>query len=170
MRVLPATQEDSILSAFVRCSQFALSFFCEVAFGVVESDERDQRAPAQTAPQQAEHSSYWAPASWLSVLLVVVLGGDVRYSSWLFCFVCLPREINPIKCTYNYYSIRVDEEILCQLRVLGVVPDFQRGQSRVFLRGVISLLLPSFMRRSSPLFFIAQAVQHSRLLVDFHRV
>ena len=59
--------------------------------GVGESDERDQSAPAQTAPQQAGFGSYW-----VKVLLVVVLGGDIwgfrRSSEWAlyfhFCLCC----------------------------------------------------------------------------------
>ena len=43
-------------NAFERCSQF-LSFFCEVAVGVGGSDERDQSAPTQTAPQQVGFGS-----------------------------------------------------------------------------------------------------------------
>ena len=44
------------MNAFERCSQFVLSFFCEVAVGVGGSDERDQSAPTQTAPQQVGFS------------------------------------------------------------------------------------------------------------------
>ena len=40
-------------NAFESCSPFVLSFFsCEVAVGVGGSDEIDQSAPTQTAPQQ----------------------------------------------------------------------------------------------------------------------
>ena len=35
----------------------SLSFFCEVAVGVGASEEREQSAPAQTAPQQAGFGS-----------------------------------------------------------------------------------------------------------------
>ena len=58
-----------------------LVFLYEVAVGVGESDERDQSAPAKTAPQQAGFGSYWASWCWPSVPLVVVLGGDMGYSS-----------------------------------------------------------------------------------------
>ena len=45
-------------NAFERCSQFVLSFFfCEVAVGVGGSDERNQSAPTQTAPQQVVSGS-----------------------------------------------------------------------------------------------------------------
>ena len=43
--------------AFKRCSRFASLFFCEMAVGVCASVERDQSAPSQTAPQQAEFGS-----------------------------------------------------------------------------------------------------------------
>ena len=59
-----------------------LSFFCDIAVGVGDGDERDQSAPAQTAPQQAGFGSDSTSACWLSVLLVIVLGGDMGYSSW----------------------------------------------------------------------------------------
>ena len=38
-------------------SLFRLLFFCEVAVGVGGSDERDQSAPTQTAPQQVGFGS-----------------------------------------------------------------------------------------------------------------
>ena len=45
-------------NAFERRSLFVLSFFpCEVAVGVGGSDERDQSAPTQTAPQQVRFGS-----------------------------------------------------------------------------------------------------------------
>ena len=59
-----------------------LLFSCDVAVGAGESDERDQSVPAQTAPQQAGFGSYPGSACWLSVLFVVVLGGDMGYPSW----------------------------------------------------------------------------------------
>ena len=45
------------MNAFERCSQFVLSFFCEVAVGVGGSDERDQSAPTQTVRQQVRFGS-----------------------------------------------------------------------------------------------------------------
>ena len=45
-------------NAFERCSQFVFWFlFCEVAVGVGGSDEKDQSAPTQTAPQQVGFGS-----------------------------------------------------------------------------------------------------------------
>ena len=57
-----------------------------------------------------------------------------------FVFVCSPREMHTINCTYH--TIRVDEGILCQLRVLNVVLDFKRAQSRV-RSGSFNVLTPS---------------------------
>ena len=39
------------------CHQFACLCLCEIAVGVGASVERDQSAPAQTAPQQAGFGS-----------------------------------------------------------------------------------------------------------------
>ena len=60
-------------NAFERCSQFVLSFFfCEVAVGVGGSDERNQSAPIQTAPQQvgfgSDRDSAGYRYSWIVVM------------------------------------------------------------------------------------------------------
>ena len=44
-------------------------FFCEVEFGVGGSDERNQSAPTQTAPQQVGYGSDRDSAGYRSVLV-----------------------------------------------------------------------------------------------------
>ena len=66
----------------------------------------------------------------------------------------------------------------CQLRVLSVVPDFKRAQSRIFPGGGVShfyfpasrLAVVACVVPSLSFIVIVQTVQLSRLLVDFHRV
>ena len=62
----------------------------------------------------------------------------------------------------------------CQLRVSSGVPELGRGQSRALFKGVISLYVPAsgqtvdiYVSSLLRIIFIAQMVQHSRLLVDF---
>ena len=118
------------------------------------------------------------------------LRAGYRYYSWSYwgirhirrgsLYFCSPREINKINCTYHN-SVRVDEGRLCQSRVLSVVPDWLRAQSRLCL-GFYNVSTPFYFLASGqavvgcdvvpcPLYFYRpDGVQHSRLLVDFHRI
>ena len=71
--------------------------------------------------------------------------GTVFQNKVKICFVSLffPREKKTTNCTYNN-SIRVDEEdcVSCE-RVLSVVFDLKRGQSRVFWGALSHFYFPA---------------------------
>ena len=102
---------------------------CEIAIRVGESDERDQSAPARTAPQQAGFELYWASAccGYNSATRGRTSRGYGIFVVDLFFIFVYRVQWTQLNCTYNN-SIWIDEGSLHQLRVWSVVPDLKRGQ------------------------------------------